>query len=257
MRTGAATRTRGHALYRQVAEQILANIDAGRIEIGDALPPEPELAGRFSVSRHTMREALRVLGELGVVDRRPGIGTIVKARRPQPTYVQVVRSPRELLQYPPSRLSVRGAGVVRVDRKLAKRLQCRTGERWFRVQAVRRLRGARTPICWLDLYLLPEYAGVLPLIGKRDEPVYEMVRQKYGEETVAVLIDLGVSRLSAHMAAALKTRPGEPSFQVVRRYVGRGRRPFQISVSEHPGGRFQYRLELQSSVDTRGGWAIR
>jgi DNA-binding GntR family transcriptional regulator len=256
-RASAGRRSGSDALYRQVVDRLLASIDAGRIAIGDALPPEPELANRFSVSRHTVREALRILDELGIVDRRPGVGTTVKARRPQPTYVQVVRSPQELLQYPPSRLSVRGSSIVRADRKLAKLLQCRTGERWFQVQAVRRLRGKRTPICWLDLYLLPEYAGVLPLIGRRDEPVYEMVRRTYGTETAAVTVDLGVSRFTEPVAAALNTRASEPSFRVVRRYLGRDQRAFQISVSEHPANRYQYRLQLRYDLDARGGWAMR
>lgn len=251
-----ATGAGNGALYRQVVDKILSSIDAGRIAVGDALPPEPELAERFSVSRHTMREALRILGEMGVVDRRPGVGTTVRARRPQPAYLQVVRSPQELLQYPPSRLTVRASEFLRADRKLARVLQCRTGERWFHVQALRRPRGKRPPICWLDLYLLPEYAGVLALIG-RDEPVYQMVERRFGQVTAAVTVDLCVSSFTATVAAALGARVGEPSFQVVRRYLGPDDRVFQVSVSEHRPDRFRYRLQLRRGFDAHGRWAMR
>ncbi|MBS0393711.1 MAG: GntR family transcriptional regulator [Proteobacteria bacterium] len=257
MPTTVRSAAAGDSLYRRVAQQMLADIEAGRIRVGEALPPEPELAGRLSVSRHTLREALRILGDLGVVDRRPGAGTIVRAQRPRPAYVQVVHSPEELLQYPPSRLQVRSAQLVRADRVLSRLLQCRTGERWMRVQALRTLRGKRTPICWLDLYLRPEYAGVVASIGKRDEPVYEMVRRLYDEPTVAVTVDLGVAELGAMAADALRARAGDPSFRVVRRYVGRDERVFQVSVSEHVAGRFQYRLQLRYGLNGRGGWVHR
>jgi DNA-binding GntR family transcriptional regulator len=239
-------------LYRQVVDKLLAKIEAGQLAVGDSLPPEPELAQQYLVSRHTVREALRILGEMGVVDRRPGAGTVIKAKKPQPSYLQVIRSPQELLQYPSSILHVQGSRFVRSTRKLAALLQCRTGERWFQVQAVRHLRSDKTPICWLDLYLVPEYAGVLPLIGKRDQPVYEMILEKYGEQTTSVSVDLGVSRIAAAMAEPLRAKAGEPSLRVIRRYGGADKRTFQISVSEHPADRYNYRLQLQYGL---GGWA--
>jgi len=241
-------------LYRQVVEKLLAKIESGHLGVGDSLPPEPQLAEQYLVSRHTVRAALRILGEMGVVDRRPGAGTVIKARKPQPSYLQVIRSPQELLQYPASVLHVQGSRFVRSSRKLAGLLQCRTGERWFHVQAVRYLRKEKTPICWLDLYLVPEYSGVLPLIGKRDQPVYEMILEKYGEQTTSVSVDLGVSHIAAAMAQALRAKAGEPSLRVVRRYGGADKRTFQISVSEHPADRYNYRLQLQIGSNTGARW---
>jgi GntR family transcriptional regulator len=243
-------------LYRQVVDKLLAKIESGHLGVGDSLPPEPELAEQYLVSRHTVREALRILGEMGVVDRRPGAGTVIKAKKPQPSYLQVVRSPQELLQYPASVLQVKGSRFVRSSRKLAALLQCRTGERWFQVQAVRYLRSDKTPICWLDLYLVPEYADVLPLIGKRDQPVYEMILEKYGEQTTSVSVDLGVSRIAAEMAEPLRAKAGEPSLRVIRRYGGADKRTFQISVSEHPADRYNYRLQLQYGLNTGASWRL-
>jgi DNA-binding GntR family transcriptional regulator len=246
----------GGKLYRQVADQLLARIKSGKIAIGDALPPEPELAQQYEVSRHTMREALRILRELGVVDRRPGAGTVVKARAPQPAYVQVIRSPSELLQYPPSRLTVRSTETVRADRKLAKQLQCRTGERWVHVRAVRSLRGKRTPIHWLDTYMLPEYAGIVPWIGKRDQYLYEMISEKYGEVATSVLMDLAGSRLSPELAMELDAEAGEPSLRIIRRYAGTGQRVYLISISEHPVHRYSFRLQLHHGLSAAGTWSV-
>jgi len=247
----------GGALYQQVVERLLAAIESGSIAVGDSLPPEPTLATQYAVSRHTMREALRILGNLGVVERRPGVGTTVCAARPRPAYVQVVRSPEALLQYPPSRLQVKASGFVRADGGLAQVLQCRRGETWFHVAAVRRLRGSRTPIGWSDLYLLPQYADVLAEIGRRDEPVYQLLERRHGQATETVTVDLGISQLSQAAASALGATAGTASFRLVRRYLGPDNRVFQISVTEHLPDQFQYRLQLDRGLDAHHRWSMR
>jgi GntR family transcriptional repressor for pyruvate dehydrogenase complex len=52
---------------------------AGDLAPGDRLPPERELAERFGVGRGSVREALRELEILGLVEARHGAGTYVRA----------------------------------------------------------------------------------------------------------------------------------------------------------------------------------
>lgn len=56
----------------QIVSQIQAAIDDGSLTSGDQLPTERELAERFQVSRVTVRDALRVLEALGLLDVRVG-----------------------------------------------------------------------------------------------------------------------------------------------------------------------------------------
>lgn len=49
----------------------------GKLAPGERLPPERELAEHFGVSRVSIREGLRELENRGLIDRRPGRGTIV------------------------------------------------------------------------------------------------------------------------------------------------------------------------------------
>ena len=52
-------------------------IKDGKLKHGDKLPTERELTGIFKVSRHSVREAIRVLEEQGLVKSRLGSGTYV------------------------------------------------------------------------------------------------------------------------------------------------------------------------------------
>ena len=64
-------------LHAQVVDALLRSIVTGTLVPGSALPSEPEMSARFGVSRSVVREALRVLGEKGLIEVRHGSGTRV------------------------------------------------------------------------------------------------------------------------------------------------------------------------------------
>lgn len=64
-------------VYVQIVEQIIDLINRDEFPLGSQLPSERELARRLAVSRAPVREALSALQILGLVDTRPGQGTIV------------------------------------------------------------------------------------------------------------------------------------------------------------------------------------
>ena len=68
----------GVAVWRQIEQILLAEIaDHGFGEEG-RLPSETELARRFDVNRHTVRQALMRLASMGLVSVKPGQGTFVQ-----------------------------------------------------------------------------------------------------------------------------------------------------------------------------------
>ncbi len=65
-------------IYEEIVRQVKALIAEGRLKSGDQLPPERDLAAQFKVSRTSVREALRTLESLGLIEIRPGEGTFVR-----------------------------------------------------------------------------------------------------------------------------------------------------------------------------------
>lgn len=67
----------GVKLYTQVLEQVKSMIAQGVYQKGDLLPSEKELIEMMGVSRITVRKALQILGEAGVIETRKGKGSFV------------------------------------------------------------------------------------------------------------------------------------------------------------------------------------
>lgn len=68
-----------HPKHRQVYDALSQDIQSGRLKGGDRLPSEADLVGLFGVSRITAGRAVRDLQSAGLVERRAGSGTYVKA----------------------------------------------------------------------------------------------------------------------------------------------------------------------------------
>jgi GntR family transcriptional regulator, transcriptional repressor for pyruvate dehydrogenase complex len=69
-------------LPEQICERFLLLIEEGRLRPGDKLPAERDLAVMMGVSRPSLREALRALSTMKVIEMRPGDGTYVTSLEP-------------------------------------------------------------------------------------------------------------------------------------------------------------------------------
>ena len=65
--------------YEDIVQQILTLIENGKLKRGDQLPSERELSETFKVSRTTVREAIRTLESMRLLQCRQGNGTYVIA----------------------------------------------------------------------------------------------------------------------------------------------------------------------------------
>lgn len=70
-----------HSLADAVVGRLQQQLSLGVYQPGDKLPSEPELMAQFGVGRSTIREAIRILANTGLVTVRQGSGTLVEAQR--------------------------------------------------------------------------------------------------------------------------------------------------------------------------------
>jgi GntR family transcriptional repressor for pyruvate dehydrogenase complex len=70
-------------LPNKIVSSLLTLIKDKELLPGDKLPPERELAEMMNVSRSALREALRALAVMNVVEIRPGSGTFITTLSPE------------------------------------------------------------------------------------------------------------------------------------------------------------------------------
>jgi len=71
------------ALPERIAARLISLIGERQLRPGDKLPPERDLAATMQVSRPSLREALRALAMLNIVEIRQGSGTYVSSLKPE------------------------------------------------------------------------------------------------------------------------------------------------------------------------------
>jgi GntR family transcriptional regulator len=80
-------------MYRQIAEDLRAQIEAGDLEPGQQLRTEIELREHYGASRNTIRDAIKLLTARGLVETKPGQGTFV-VRKMEPYVTTLTGSPK-------------------------------------------------------------------------------------------------------------------------------------------------------------------
>lgn len=117
-------------LYIQIADELRRSLEEAVYQIGEQLPTEAELSAQFGVNRHTLRRAIDVLRQEGLVRVDRGRGMFVAAAPIPYTLGKRVRY-NEALKANGLLASYRTLQVVEMaaDAPIAKRLELKIGDR--------------------------------------------------------------------------------------------------------------------------------
>lgn len=237
------------ARYRLIAEELATQIRSGTYALGANLPVEHDLAKQFDTSRQTIREALRVLSDQGLIARRAGFGTTVINSGARPVFVLSLGNLGQLLSYPDgvARRHM-STGPYVADATTAALLGCPEGAEWMRVRAIRYENGRDEPLCWVDIYVAPQFASIASKRGAERQTIIEQIEKSFGQKVEAAEVDFAVGRVPREMAAELQVQAGSPALTVVRRYLGAAGEPLEITISIHPENRYTHRMRLRKSA---------
>jgi GntR family transcriptional regulator len=232
--------------YRTLYEALRQDIASGAMPVGEKLPSEDELCRKYEVSRHTVRSAMRDLAEDGLIASRQGSRSVVLTQSPASVYTTSVSSLDELLHYVADvNYEVAKSGMVVADKALAERLGAPPGQRWLRVEGTRSRQPQATPVCWTEVFVHADYAGIGLLIGRRSGTIYSWIEDMYGVRIEQVRQVLRVEPMGATAAAALGCPMGSMAVLIRRSYVLEDGTLVEVAFNQHPIDRFQYEMTLR------------
>jgi GntR family transcriptional regulator len=236
-------------LYQQLADTLVAEIERGTYKVGDMLPPELVIASMYGVSRFTAREAIRRLTELGLISRRAGLGTTVKATVAQSRYSASISDIEDLIHYTrQTRLKILAEEWVRIEERLAQIIAGAEGQTWLKIRGMRYPRTGNLPISCTNMFVHPSYERVREQIKDGGVAVYRLIEKIYGERIHEVRQDIGCTSLDKTTAALLDAKAGSPALLIYRYYLGKNEALISVSENIYPQDRFtlstRWRLDL-------------
>ncbi len=235
----------GH-LYLQVARTLKEEIVGGVYPVGSQLPTEDDLCERFSISRYTVREALRRLRDENLVSSRQGAGTIVVPPHSSDVYVHDVMSINDLVAFAiGTRFAIQSIKMVSINAKLALRSGLAGGEEWLAVCGFRHKDGVEAPLCRTEYYINRDFAAVGRLLHRHTGPIFPLIEDLFGQRIVEVHQEIAATLISAALAGALKVKPGTPALEFRRTYKMSNGEIAQVTINTHPASRFRHSMTMR------------
>jgi DNA-binding GntR family transcriptional regulator len=233
-------------LYVRVARTLKKEIVGGVYPVGSQLPTEDALCERFSVSRYTIREALRRLREDNLVTSRQGAGTIVVPRHSSGSYAQDVMSINDLVSWAVGRrFVIQSMQMVALDKELASRSGLASGEEWLVVRGFGHMDGVDCPFCWAEYFIHQDYAAIGRLLPRHTGPIFPLIEDLFGQSIVEVHQEIGATLISATLAQSLKVDAGTAGLEVRRSYKTPDGQVAQVTISIHPASQFRHSMTLR------------
>ena len=244
--SGSPTATRalvrdGRPLYRQLADDLRHRIAAGEFDIGSSIPTEAQLSRDYRASRITVRHALGLLEQEGLLHREQGRGSFVRAR-------SIAVGPRRLTSFSEElreRGLRQGSDLVGVEHlslpgDMPIDLDPATG--CVRIERVRRADGHA--IAHQVSYLPGELGADVEAALARNGSLYDYLRTRHAIEIDSADETYRVAAAEPDAARILGITVGSPVF-VVERVGFAGTRRVEWTLSTVFGEGYEVHVHLR------------
>lgn len=224
--------------YQEIFNELRDKILDQTYHAGDLLPTEKELQAQYVVSRDTIRKALRLLTEQGLIQKVQGKGSVVLKRELLHFPISGLTSYQELVDtlQLDSQTKVLSLDLLEVDDDLAEVTGFEVGSRVWRVFRTRTINGE---VSVLDLdYLLQEY---VPSLTKEiaECSIYAYLEGELGLDISYAQKEITI-QASTEQERRLMNHKGEYLVLVKSRVYLGDTKQFQYTESKHKMDKFKF-----------------
>ncbi|GII75333.1 putative GntR-family transcriptional regulator [Sphaerisporangium rufum] len=242
--TDAARRRADRA--RQIADLLRRQVMERHFDSGH-LPLETALAREFGTSRNTIRDALDLIREEGLIDRCPGVGTTVAGEKYPHGLHRLLGLAETLREHGEVANEVRTMGLIRPPAAVSARLRLPAGEPVVYVERLRRLNGL--PLS-LDLtYLVRELGEPLFQADLTRNDIFVLLERIAGQPLGTAELTVEAVNADAHTAAVLDAARGAALLMVERLAHLSDGRPVDLEFIRFRGDRITMSGHLRRTGD--------
>lgn len=232
-------------LTDSIVEALTQAIESGTYRPGSPLPSEPVLSEQMGVSRPTLREALRLLEERGLIQRKHGKGTFVRER---PILKELnqnfgITSMIRAAGYTPST----GESTVvasQADADIASRLGLEEGAPIWQVERLR-LADGRPVVYSVDLIAeaILSREDVDAIAHGKENSFYSVLHKRGGLTISRGVADLAPCKTTPRLRSLLEVKQGVPLLCIRQVDFDQRGRPVIYSIEYHAADWVTFRLE--------------
>ncbi len=232
--------------YQQLADELRSDILRGDYE-PDGFPTEAELCQTFSVSRFTVREALRSLQQEGLIARKRGSGTVIQPAAARGGALhQPLSNVAEIQQYARDTQAIfELMGDAPLPKAIAEQIGIVAGGRWAHFKGLRTSGDSSAPIATTDAYVHESLADVARQVSPNEDTIFRQLERLGGVKVEIVTQDIQAVAASAEVAKRLGVAKRSPCLLILRCYKDANGRILEISANHHPGERFAYSMHIE------------
>lgn len=232
----------GQSRYAALAAALRARVIDGEWPAGTALPAETRLAAEHGVALGTLRRALELLAEQGVIERHHGKGTFVRSGLAGAPMLRFFRFGAGDGEVPQSRIVSRQPVVAAAE--VARRLGIARGDPVLKLQRLRSLGGQPRLVeeIWLPLPLFAPLLEMPP--AEWGELLYPFFAERCGVGITRATDEISFSNLTAQQARALELPAGHPGVAVTRQAYDLAGRCVELRVTRGDAFAFHYSVTI-------------
>jgi len=231
-------------LYAQLKDAIMDYVDVNQLQPNAALPSERELCNMFGVSRLTVRKAIGILIQNGVVFQQPGKGTFVNQPKLQQQLLALTSFTEAIKQ------EGHTPGTQLLDWKVmeGKPSICHSLglEPFSSIILVRRLRSVdHYPFSLATSYLPYDLASKISRNDFQDNSLYGLLEQKCSLLPAKTEVSLEVACADRYEATLMGIQAGDPLFLMKGRTLTASHQVMEYFEVYYRGDRLRFTTESQ------------
>ena len=165
-----------------------------------------------------------------------------------PFNVHKVASIDELIAYASeTRYVIETTDIVVSEQYAKDELPLPKGQSWLRLRGLRvnDSEPEAPPVCWTEVFVAADYAGVERLLGRQRGPIWQLIEDMYGERLVEVEQTLRVRPVPPHLFNGLQVEPDSSVVEVCRTYRTTSNKLAEVSVNLYPAEKFRFSMKLR------------
>ncbi len=232
--------------YAMLATALKQQIEQGHFPVGSALPTEASLCEQFNVSRHTVREALRLLQKQGLIASRQGCGSHVIERSSESNFTHALDSMATFkdfrTKFTPHLICT---ALQTLEPDYAKFVNTDSKRLWMRLHIVWNWNQDNLPSIITDAYIDGKYSCIQKIYNC-EKSLHDILEQHYGVHTAYIHQEIRAILLNDEQKKLLNANKNTPGIFAIRQCFNDNNEIVVMSFNVAHGDRYIYSHNLRN-----------